>query len=84
MHTLFKQTHKEALYSLALTVLYFLWWYIGAYVPGNTAVEEYTFIFGMPLWFFLSCIVGTILFSFLSWIMVRFLFKEIIFEEIKK
>ncbi len=81
MHTLFKQTHKEALYSLILTGLYFLWWYIGAYIPGSIPVEEYTFIFGMPLWFFLSCIAGTILFSFLAWVMVRFFFKEIAFEE---
>ncbi len=80
----FQQTNKEALYAIFLTVLYFLWWYLGAYIPGSKPATEYLMIFGMPLWFCISCVAGAIIFPFLAWFMVHFLFKDIDLDEEQK
>ena len=43
--------------------------------------EGYTYIFGLPAWFFLSCIAGYPLLSALLWFMVRRFFKDIPLDE---
>ncbi|HKK32863.1 MAG TPA: YhdT family protein [Desulfomicrobiaceae bacterium] len=73
----FRQAHREALLSLVLAGVYFLWWYATAYGFGSGPVDQYTFIAGFPTWFFFSCVASVPLFVLLSWAMVRFLFKEI-------
>ena len=80
----FQQTNKEALASIFLTVLYFLWWYLGAYIPGSGPATGYIMIFGMPLWFFISCVAGTVIFPFLAWLMVHFIFRDIDLEREEK
>ncbi len=77
-----KQTRREALLSCLLAILYFIWWYGFAYglapAPGDTVFPE--LLFGLPIWFFMSCIVGPLLFTLLCFIMVRCFFKNIPFE----
>lgn len=72
----FLQANREALYSVGLALLNFLWWYGFAYGLGSGPVESYTYLLGMPLWFAVSCVGGLILFSMLAWAMVGLLFKE--------
>ncbi len=73
----FGQAHKEALISLGLYGVFFAWWYGAAYGLGSGDPSSYTYIWGMPSWFFYSCIVGYVVISFLVWAVVRFFFKEI-------
>lgn len=72
-----KQANKEAMISLAVYAVYFLWWYISGYVIGNKDPETYSYIFGFPSWFFYSCILGYPLITVILWLVVRFFFKEI-------
>lgn len=79
-----KQINKETLMTLGMYILFFIWWYGFAYGLGNRDVEEYTYIFGLPSWFFYSCIVGYILISFLVLFIVKKFFKDVSFEEDKE
>ncbi|MDO4690667.1 MAG: YhdT family protein [Fusobacterium sp.] len=79
-----KQINKEVLVTVALYLLYFLWWYYFAYIfpPKNT--EDYKYILGMPEWFFYSCVLGLVLINFLVFLATKFLFKDIDFEQFEK
>ncbi|MDD2206368.1 MAG: YhdT family protein [Aminobacterium sp.] len=77
----YNQANKEALISLALYGVFFAWWYGTAYGLGSGDPSSYTYVFGMPSWFFYSCIVGYIGISFLVWGVVRLFFKDISLEE---
>ena len=68
----FHQAHKEALWAVALTVLYLLGWVITAYLSDNGIG-----IMGLPHWFELSCILLPVVFIMLCWGMVKFLFRNI-------
>ncbi|CAM3464371.1 YhdT family protein [Pseudostreptobacillus hongkongensis] len=72
-----KQINKEALISIILYFMYFLWWYYFAYIYPPKNVEEYKYILGLPDWFFYSCIVGFILFNILVIIITKVFFKNI-------
>ncbi|WP_314011376.1 YhdT family protein [Pseudostreptobacillus hongkongensis] len=72
-----KQINKEALISIILYFMYFLWWYYFAYIYPPKNVEEYKYILGLPDWFFYSCIVGFILFNILVIIVTKVFFKNI-------
>ena len=72
----FKQAHREAVLSVILAGVYFLWWYVSAYGLGSGPVEEYSYIAGFPTWFFFSCVISVPVFALLAWAMVRFLFRE--------
>lgn len=74
---IYKQANKEALISIGLTILYFLWWYGFAYGYGGKTVDNYTYIMGFPAWFFYSCILGFIIFSFLTWVVVDKFFEDV-------
>lgn len=52
----YAQANREALLTLGAYGLYFVWWYACAYGLGDGDPEGYTYIFGLPAWFFLSCI----------------------------
>ena len=52
-----KQLNKEALLTLGLFCLFFLWWFATAYGLSEATLT----IFGLPAWFFFSCIVGWLL-----------------------
>jgi len=77
----FSVAKKEAFLSLTLALAYFFWWYLTAYSFGSGPVRRYSYIMGFPTWFFLSCIVGFVLFSLLAFLMVKVFFREITLEE---
>jgi uncharacterized membrane protein YhdT len=67
---------REAIFCILLTLANFMWWYGFAYGLGSGPAESFTFIFGLPAWFFMSCVAGLPLFGLLAWIMVRFTFTD--------
>jgi uncharacterized membrane protein YhdT len=77
----FKIAHKEAIIGVVLVIINFLWWYGFAYGMGSGDPAQYQYIFGMPEWFFYSCVVGTIVMIILIFLSVKFLFKEVDFDE---
>ncbi|WP_018663739.1 YhdT family protein [Heyndrickxia acidiproducens] len=77
----FKVAHREALIGIGLVIFNFLWWYGFAYGFGSKPVKSYHYVFGMPAWFFYSCIAGYIVVVILVIILVKFFFHDIPFEE---
>jgi uncharacterized membrane protein YhdT len=77
----FKIAQKEALIGVFLAIVHFIWWYGFAYGLGKGNVDRYTYIWGLPAWFFYSCILGFIVVVLLVMLSVKFLFKEVPFEE---
>lgn len=77
----FKIAHREAWIGVILVVINFVWWYGFAYGLGSGKVEQYTYIWGLPAWFFYSCIVGFLVMVVLVTISVQFFFKEVPFDE---
>ncbi|MCK6259150.1 YhdT family protein [Fictibacillus sp. KIGAM418] len=77
----FKISNREALMGIGLAVLNFIWWYAFAYGLGGKPVREYHYIWGLPAWFFYSCVAGFFVFSILVYIMVKFFFKDVPFED---
>lgn len=43
---------------------------------GEGDPEQYSYVFGMPEWFFYSCVVGYPVITVFLWGIVRFFFKE--------
>ncbi|RDY29007.1 DUF997 family protein [Romboutsia weinsteinii] len=72
----YKQCNKEALMGLGLGIINLVWWFGWGYGLGSKPVSEYTYILGFPAWFFMSCIVGGVLFSILTVIMINKFFKN--------
>ncbi|HLS09520.1 YhdT family protein [Lentibacillus sp.] len=77
----FKIAHREALIGCALAVFNIIWWYGFAYGLGSKPPEEYTYILGFPAWFFLSCIAGFIVMVILVFLVVKFVLKDVSFED---
>ncbi|EZH66247.1 sodium:pantothenate symporter [Bacillaceae bacterium JMAK1] len=77
----FKVANREAWIGVALAAINFLWWYGFAYGLGSGPVSEYQFIFGMPAWFFYSCVVGSLLMIILVIIVVKFFLTEVPLDE---
>lgn len=77
----FKIAHREALIGVVLVLINFIWWYGFGYGMGTGNVKNYSYIFGLPAWFFYSCIVGFILMVILVILTVTFLFKDVPFED---
>ncbi|MBM9519167.1 YhdT family protein [Desulforhopalus vacuolatus] len=72
-----RQISREAITSVLLYFAFFLWWYFTGYgIAESGTPETYTYIFGLPMWFFLSCIVGYVLFCVASIFVVRLVFKN--------
>lgn len=72
----YSQANREALATIVLFVLNFIWWYGFAYGLGSKPVEQYKYIMGLPAWFFYSCVVGFVVISVSAWLMVKLFFKE--------
>ncbi len=70
------QIKKEAIISIVMYIAFFLWWYFTGYGLGSGDPSEYTYIFGLPMWFFLSCVVGYVGFSIAVIIVVKCFFKN--------
>ncbi|MGN7385554.1 YhdT family protein [Sporosarcina sp. SAFN-015] len=73
----FKIAHREAFIGIGLAIFNFIWWYGFAYGLGSRPPEEYTYILGLPDWFFYSCVVGFILMSLLVIVITNFVLKEV-------
>lgn len=73
----FKIAHREAFIGIGLAIFNFIWWYGFAYGLGSRPPEEYTYILGLPDWFFYSCVVGFILMSALIIVITKFVLKEV-------
>lgn len=77
----FKIARREAWIGIILVIINFVWWYGFAYGLGSEAVEGYGYVFGLPAWFFYSCVGGFILMVILVTLAVKYLFKEVPFED---
>ncbi|WP_085991159.1 YhdT family protein [Oceanobacillus senegalensis] len=77
----FKIANREALIGCGLAVINILWWYGFAFGLGSKPPEEYSYILGFPAWIFLSCIVGVVVMIVLVGIVVKFVLKEVPFED---
>ncbi|MFC3886102.1 YhdT family protein [Bacillus songklensis] len=80
----FSIAHREVKIGIGLAVFHFLWWFGFAYGLGGKPVEDYTYIFGFPAWFFYSCIVGFIVIVLLVVFIVKRLYTDLPFDEEEK
>lgn len=72
-----KQVNKEALITIGLYLFYFAWWYYFAYMYKDSEnVSEYSYILGLPEWFFYSCVLGLVVINILVFIVVKLFFKD--------
>ncbi len=78
----YRQAHKEARWAIGLALAYFLWWYVSAYgfAPAINDLSMPTLYFGFPLWFLLSCIIDSIVFTILCALMVKFIYHDLPLE----
>lgn len=77
----FKIAMKETWFGVGLVIFNFIWWYGFAYGLGSRPISEYSYVFGLPAWFFYSCVLGFIVMLILVVIVIKFWFKDIPFEE---
>lgn len=73
----FKIAHREALIGVALAIFNFIWWYGFAYGLGSKPLKEYKYVFGLPAWFFYSCVLGFIVMAVLVTLVVKFWFVDV-------
>jgi uncharacterized membrane protein YhdT len=76
----FRQADREALITLGLYGLFFLWWTLFAFGLGGGDPEHYSYVFGMPSWFFYSCVLGCPVLTFLLWLAIRLGFSHMSLE----
>lgn len=79
-----RQMKKEAIVSIVLYGIFFLWWYFTGYGLGGGNPEEYTYVLGLPMWFFLSCVVGYVLFIIATIFVIKVFFKDFDLDEVKE
>ncbi len=77
----FAVANREALLGCALAAFNIIWWYGFAYGMGSKPPEQYDYVFGFPAWFFYSCIVGFLVMVALVILVVKFVLKEVAFED---
>jgi uncharacterized membrane protein YhdT len=77
----FKIANREALIGVALALFNFIWWFAFAYGLGSRPPEEYTYVFGLPAWFFYSCVMGFVVIVILVIAVVKFWFVDVPFDE---
>ena len=77
----YKQCDKEAIITLIVFTLYAIWWYVAGFGVWSLGVDALPWVMGLPMWFFLSCIVGWIGFTIIIYIVIKVFFKEIDFGE---
>lgn len=77
----FKIANREALIGVGLVIFNFIWWYAFAYGLGSKDPSEYTYVLGLPAWFFYSCVLGFVVMVLLVIIVVKKFFVDIPFEE---
>ena len=72
----YKQADREALIALGVYVFFFLWWTLFAFGLGSGDPEHYTYVLGMPAWFFYSCVLGYPVVTVLLWVVIRVAFSD--------
>ncbi|MFR1708699.1 MAG: YhdT family protein [Clostridium sp.] len=72
-----RQINKEALISIILYILYFIWWYVTGFGLGSNDPSTYKYVMGLPLWFVLSSFVGPIILIIAVIFTVKYLFVDI-------
>ncbi|WP_217587394.1 YhdT family protein [Lentibacillus saliphilus] len=77
----FKVAHKEAMIGVALVIFNFIWWFGFAYGLGKGDPADYQFVFGLPAWFFYSCVVGLVVMIVLVTFVVKVFFTDMSLEE---
>lgn len=79
-----KQINKEVIITIGLFIFYFLWWYYFAYLYiDSNDVSNFNYIFGLPEWFFYSCVIGLILMNILIFIAIKLNFKDMSLDNTK-
>jgi len=73
----FKVANREALIGVGLAIFNFIWWFGFAYGLGDRTPEDYTYIMGLPSWFFYSCVLGFLIMVVLVIVVVKFWFTEV-------
>ncbi|WP_077071559.1 YhdT family protein [Mailhella massiliensis] len=81
MRKAFRQADREALITLGLYVFFFVWWTAFAFGLGSGDVEDYGYVFGLPEWFFYSCVLGYPVMTLILWGVVRRFFADIPLDE---
>ena len=81
MRKAFRQADREALITLGLYVFFFVWWTVFAFGLGSGDVEDYGYVFGLPEWFFYSCVLGYPVMTLIRWVVVRRFFADIPLDE---
>ncbi|QTM98270.1 DUF997 family protein [Sediminibacillus dalangtanensis] len=77
----FKIANKEALIGIGLVLFNFIWWFAFAYGLGGKDPSEYTYVFGLPAWFFYSCVAGVVVMAILVFFVVKRFFTDVSFDD---
>lgn len=77
----YKIANREALIGVGLAVFNLIWWFAFAYGLGGRDPSEYSYVFGLPAWFFYSCVLGVVVMAVLVTIVVKKWFVEVSFDE---
>jgi uncharacterized membrane protein YhdT len=76
-----KIANREAWIGVGLVIFNFVWWFAFAYGFGSKDPQDYTYVLGLPAWFFYSCVLGFIVMAILVTIVVKKFFVAIPFDE---
>lgn len=77
----FKIANREAFIGVGLVIFNFVWWFAFAYGLGSKDPSEYTYIFGLPDWFFYSCVLGLVVMIILVTFVVKTFFIDVSFDD---
>lgn len=78
----YKQADKEALITLLMYAFFFLWWTVFAFGLGSGDPENYSYVFGLPAWFFYSCVAGYPVVSIILWVVIRKWFVDMPLDDL--
>lgn len=78
----YKIANREALIGIGIVIINFIWWYGFAYGLGSKNPAEYTYILGLPAWFFYSCVLGFVVIVLLIWLVIKLFFIDIPLDEL--
>jgi uncharacterized membrane protein YhdT len=73
---------REALIGIGLVIFNFIWWFGFAYGMGSRDVSDYKYVFGLPAWFFYSCVLGFIIMILLVIVVVKKWLTEVDFHNL--
>ena len=78
----YKIANREALIGIGIVIINFIWWYGFAYGLGSKNPAEYTYILGLPAWFFYSCVLGFVVMVLLICRVIKLFFIDIPLDEL--